>query len=122
MNSRADQVWPALPLAECEDACMTFFLPTAAAGQVKLGADVRLILDVVPQYVIPAQVSFVADVGQFTPKTVETASQREKLMFRVRAQIPPELLRKHISQVKTGVPGVAYLRRDSKAEWPARLQ
>ena len=101
---------------------MTFFLPTAAAGQVALGAEVRLVLDAAPQYVIPAKVSFVADVAQFTPKTVETASEREKLMFRVRAQIPPELLKKHITQVKTGLPGMAYVRLDPKPAWPARLQ
>lgn len=66
--------------------------------------------------------SFVADVAQFTPKTVETASEREKLMFRIRAQIPADLLRKHITQVKTGLPGMAYVRLDPKAEWPAHLQ
>ena len=79
-------------------------------------------LDAAPQYVIPARVSFVADVAQFTPKTVETASEREKLMFRVKAQIPPELLRKYMLQVKTGLPGMAYVRLDDQAEWPARLQ
>lgn len=75
---------------------MTFFLPTAAAGRVTIGSEVHLVLDAAPQYVIPAQVSFVADVAQFTPKTVETASEREKLMFRVRAKIAPELLKKYI--------------------------
>ena len=65
--------------------------------------------------------SFVASQAQFTPKTVETASEREKLMFRVRAQIAPELLRKHLEQVKTGVPGVAWLRLDPAAQWPASL-
>ncbi|HBI15264.1 MAG TPA: glycoside hydrolase family 43, partial [Desulfobulbaceae bacterium] len=55
-------------------------------------------------------------------KTVETASEREKLMFRVRAQIPVELLKKHITQVKTGLPGMAYVRLDSAEAWPAHLQ
>ena len=63
-------------------------------GGSPLGTEVRLVLDAAPQYVIPAKVTFVADVAQFTPKTVETASERQKLMFRVRAQIPPELLQK----------------------------
>jgi HlyD family secretion protein len=53
---------------------------------------------------------------------VETAREREKLMFRVKAQIPPDLLRKYITQVKTGLPGVAYVRLDANTEWPARLQ
>ena len=111
-----------LNMVDLSDVYMTFFLPTAVVGRIALGTEVRLILDAAPQYVVPAKVSFVADVAQFTPKTVETASERQKLMFRVRAQIPPELLRKHITQVKTGLPGMAYIRLDSTAQWPAHLQ
>jgi HlyD family secretion protein len=111
-----------LNLIDLSDVYMTFFLPTAQAGRIALGAEVRLVLDAAPQYVIPARVSFVADTAQFTPKTVETASEREKLMFRIKAQIPPDLLRKHISQVKTGLPGMAYVRLDAQTEWPAPLQ
>ena len=111
-----------LSLVDLSDVYMTFFLPTAVVGQVALGTEVRLVLDAAPQYIIPAHVSFVADVAQFTPKTVETASERLKLMFRVRAQIPPDLLRKHIAQVKTGLPGMAYIRLDPNVEWPTHLQ
>ncbi len=111
-----------LNLVDLGDVYMTFFLPTAAAGRVSLGQEVHLVLDAAPQYVIPAKATFVADVAQFTPKTVETTEEREKLMFRVKAQIPPELLRKHITQVKTGLPGVAYVRLDPRLEWPAELQ
>jgi len=42
------------------------------AGKVALGSEIRLVLDAVPDYVIPAKASFVASVAQFTPKTVET--------------------------------------------------
>jgi hypothetical protein len=38
----------------------------------------------------------VASTAQFTPKTVETASERQKLMFRVKARIDRELLQKHL--------------------------
>jgi len=111
-----------LNLVDLSDVYMTFFLPTAAAGRVAIGTEVRLVLDAAPQYVVPAKVSFVSDVAQFTPKTVETAVEREKLMFRIRAQIPAELLKKHITQVKTGLPGMAYVRLDSTMKWPAHLQ
>lgn len=110
-----------LNLVDLGDVYMTFFLPTAQAGRVPIGAEVRLVLDAAPQYVIPAKVSYVADVAQFTPKTVETEEERQKLMFRVKAQISPELLRKYIQQVKTGLPGMAYVRLDPEAEWPANL-
>lgn len=111
-----------LNLVNVGDVYMTFFLPTAEAGRVAMGTEVRLVLDAVPQYVIPAKVSFVADVAQFTPKTVETEEERQKLMFRVKAQISPELLREYIQYVKTGLPGVAYVKLDPEAEWPAQLR
>jgi HlyD family secretion protein len=109
-------------LVDLGDVYMTFFLPTASAGRVSMGAEVRLVLDAAPQYVIPAQVSFVADVAQFTPKTVETAEERQKLMFRIKARIDPELLKKYIRSVKTGLPGMAYVRLDEQSEWPAHLE
>ena len=71
---------------------------------------------------IPAKVSFVSATAQFTPKTVETASERQKLMFRIKARIDPELLQKHLNQVKTGLPGQAYVLAEPGAQWPAHLQ
>lgn len=110
-----------LNMVDLVDVYMTFFLPANQAGRVVLGQDVRLVLDAAPQYVIPARVTYVASVAQFTPKTVETASEREKLMFRVKARIDPELLKKYVTAVKTGVPGMAYLKLDREAQWPEHL-
>src|SRR5690606_19639869 len=110
-----------LNLVDLRDVYMTFFLPTAVAGRLALGTEVRIVLDAAPGYVFPASVSFDADVAQFTPKTVETASEREKLMFRVRAQVPPDVLDANLLRVKTGLPGVAYLRLDSDGRWPDHL-
>jgi HlyD family secretion protein len=109
-------------MVDLSDVYMTFFLPTEAAGRVALGSDIRLVLDAAPNYVIPAKASFVSSVAQFTPKTVETESERLKLMFRVRAAIDPELLKRHLKQVKTGLPGMAYVKIDPDAEWPPELQ
>ncbi len=110
-----------LNLVDLSDVYMTFFLPETAAGRVALGSEVHLVLDAAPQYVIPARVSYVASTAQFTPKTVETASERQKLMFRVKARIDPELLQKHRKLVKTGLPGMAWLKLDAQAVWPADL-
>ena len=110
-----------LNLVDLSDVYMSFFVPEAVAGRLALGSEVRLVLDAAPGLVIPAKVSFVASTAQFTPKTVETASERQKLMFRVRAQIAPELLKKHAEQVKTGLPGVAWVRLDAQQPWPAAL-
>lgn len=111
-----------LNLIDLTKVYMTFFMPTRDAGRVAIGDEVRLVLDAAPDFVIPARVSFVASVAQFTPKTVETESEREKLMFRVRAQIDPKLLLEHIEQVKTGLPGMAYLKLEDDATWPDHLE
>lgn len=110
-----------LNLVDLGDVYMSFFLPETVAGKIAIGTEAHIVLDAAPQYVIPAKVSFVAAVAQFTPKTVETASERQKLMFRVKAQIDRALLLKHLKQVKTGVPGVAWIKVDPAVEWPASL-
>lgn len=111
-----------LNLVDLSDVYMTFFLPEAQVGRVRMGAETHLVIDAAPQFVFPAKVTFVADVAQFTPKTVETAVERQKLTFRVKAHIPKELLQKHLSDVKTGLPGVAYVQLDPQAEWPEHLR
>ena len=108
-------------LIDLSDVYMTFFLPETVAGRIAIGSEVRIVLDAAKNVVIPARVSFVADTAQFTPKTVETESERQKLMFRIKAKIDPVLLQKYIQQVKTGLPGVAYIKIDNNAPWPAFL-
>ena len=66
--------------------------------------------------------AFVADVAQFTPKTVETKEERQKLTFRIKAHIPRDILKKYERDLKTGLPGVAYVQLDPGTEWPANLE
>jgi HlyD family secretion protein len=101
---------------------MDVFLPTAEAGRAVVGSDARIVLDALPDRPIPAKVAFADPQAQFTPKAVETKSERDKLMFRVRMRVDPELLRRHADKVRSGLPGIAYVRLDPKVEWPARLQ
>lgn len=109
-------------LADVGDVYMSFFLPTSQAGRIGIGSEARIVLDAAPDVTIPAAVSFVADVAQFTPRTVETELEREKLMFRIRAQIDKDLLRNYIEYVKTGLPGVTYVKVDPGAEFPAEIE
>jgi HlyD family secretion protein len=111
-----------LNLVDLSEVYMTFYLPTELAGRIPEGAEVRLVLDAYPQYVLPAKANYVADVAQFTPKTVQTQEERLKLTFRIKAYIDPEVLKKYVERVKTGLPGMAYVRLDPKAEWPPQLQ
>jgi len=110
-----------LNMVDLSDVYMSFFLPETVVGKVALASEARIVLDALQGYVIPARVSFVSSVAQFTPKTVETAVERQKLMFRVKARIDPALLKKHIKQVKTGLPGVTWLKLSPQADWPQEL-
>jgi HlyD family secretion protein len=110
-----------LTILDLNDVYMTIYLPAGDAGKLALGAEARTILDPLPQYVLPNTISFVATEAQFTPKSVETAEEREKLMFRVKLQADPQVLSKHHQYVKTGVRGLGFVRTDPKIPWPAEL-
>jgi HlyD family secretion protein len=71
---------------------------------------------------MPAKVVFIASRAQFTPKTVETTDERNKLMFRIRVRIDPERLEGRAAMVRSGLPGVAYVRTDTKTAWPPGLR
>ena len=113
----------ALTLVNLEDVYMEIFLPSEEAARVRIGAEARITLDFAPPNLsAPAHVSFVSPEAQFTPKQVETRSERSKLMFRVKLQARPEVVMAYIEYVKTGVRGVGYVKLDQYAVWPDRLQ
>jgi HlyD family secretion protein len=108
-------------LINLEDVFMEVFLPSRDATRVKIGAEARIVLDAAPQHSVTATVTFVAPEAQFTPKQVETRSERDKLMFRVKLTVPSELIIPFIDRVKTGVRGIGYIRLDDSVPWPAKL-
>jgi len=101
---------------------MDIYLPAPEAGRIKVGTEGRIVLDAYPNAPIPAKVSFLASQAQFTPKTVETQDERDKLMFRIRVRIDPDRSRDHSASVRSGLPGVTYLRADPAVAWPKDLQ
>jgi len=43
-------------------------------------------------------------------------------MFRVKIQVPPELVMPYIDRIKTGIRGVGYVRYDDAVAWPDSLK
>lgn len=113
---------PILTLLSLSKVYMDVFLPAREAGLLPIGADARIVLDALPDYAIPATVSFVSPEAQFTPKQVETITEREQLVFRVRVRIPQGLIEGRIEHVKTGLRGVAIVRLNSELDWPEHLE
>ena len=110
-----------LTVLDLLDTYMTIFLPTSQAGLVEIGSEARIILDAIPNIAIPAKVTFVSPQAQFTPKEIETQTEREKLMFRIKVKVDPKLLEKYFDKIKTGLPGVAYVKLKDDAIWPENL-
>lgn len=111
-----------MTILDLQDVYMTIFVPAAVAGKLEMGGEARIILDPVPQYVVPASISFVAADAQFTPKTVETQEEREKLMFRVKLQLDADVLKQYSRRVKTGIRGLGIVRTSAATTWPSDLQ
>ncbi|WP_290556782.1 HlyD family efflux transporter periplasmic adaptor subunit [Aestuariivita sp.] len=109
-------------LTDLSDVYMTVFLPARDAGRLPIGAQARIVLDPIPEYVIPATVTFVASTAQFTPKSVETDEERDQLMFRVKLTIAPDLLAAYQDRAKAGIAGIGYVRVDDAVAWPPTLE
>ena len=112
----------ALTLVDLSDVYMEIYLPSNQAAALKTGADARITVDFEPNAAAAARVTFVSPEAQFTPKQVETKSEREKLMFRVKIQVPPDLVEHYIERIKTGVRGVGYVKVSASAKWPDWLE
>ena len=110
-----------ISLLDPADVSMNVFLPNATVGGLRVGDEARLVLDGIDA-VFPAQVSFIASEAQFTPKAVETASEREKLVFRVKLKVPADVARRYDRLLKGGMTGDGYVRRDSSQAWPLALE
>jgi HlyD family secretion protein len=112
----------ALTVVNLEDVYMEIFLPANDAASVKIGAEARITVDYETNRSVAGYVSFVSPEAQFTPKQVETKSEREKLMFRVKIQVPKEFASRYVERIKTGIRGVGYVKVNPSAHWPAWLQ
>lgn len=90
------------------DISAQIFVPVGRLPEIAVGDDARLIIDGLDA-VFPAKVSFIANQAQFTPKYVETKSEREKLMFRVKLVIDKDIALKYKHYLKGGLTATAYI-------------
>ncbi|TAD87211.1 MAG: HlyD family efflux transporter periplasmic adaptor subunit [Alphaproteobacteria bacterium] len=111
-----------LTLLDLSEVFMTLFLPTAVGGRLQIGAEARIKLDARPDTVLPGRVTYVDAKAQFTPRHVETQSERDKMMYRTRVHLPPLLLRRYAEEVRVGLTGIGYVRIDPAVAWPDELQ
>ena len=87
---------------------------------LQTGDEARIVLDGI-NAVFPATISYIASDAQFTPKAVETPNEREKLMYKIKLKIPPDIAKRYNRLLKGGMTGNGYVRTNTQSGWPAEL-
>jgi HlyD family secretion protein len=108
-----------LNLVDTANVFMTFTLPEAVVGAVRVGDEARIVLDTVPPSVFRATISNVESTAPTAQRHI--AHELQRPMCRLTAHIDRVLTQHHVQQVKTGMSGVAWLRLDPGLPWPPPL-
>jgi HlyD family secretion protein len=100
-----EYVVPGVPVVTVGDLVNTWlraYVNETDLGRIKLGQRVCVMTDTYPGKAYLGHVSFIASTAEFTPKNVQTAEERVKLVFRIKIEIPnPDL------ELKPGMPADA---------------
>lgn len=108
-------------LVDPNDVYLEIFLPTDSSNQVQIGSPARIVLDGI-KAVLPAKVSFVANQSQFTPKSVETKNEREKMMYRVKLSLDSQVASRYQTLLKGGMTAQGYVQLDPSKAWSKDLE
>ncbi|MBE2895437.1 biotin/lipoyl-binding protein [Pasteurellaceae bacterium HPA106] len=107
-------------LLNLDDVSMNLFFQAPVVNNIALNSEARIVLDGLDS-VFPAKVVYVAAQSQFTPKFVETAEEREKLVFKVKLKIDKETVDKIAPYLKGGMTGNGYVLTAPNASFPPEL-
>lgn len=100
-------------LADLDALHLKVYVPEAQIGKVKLGQPVRLYVDSQPGQAYEAKVSYIASRAEFTPKEVQTADERVKLVYAVKLAIQSN----PGHRLTPGLPADAVIRWDEHVAW-----
>lgn len=77
-----------LTVGDIEHPWLRAYINEKDLGRVKLGARARVTTDSFPSKVYWGRVSFISPEAEFTPKQIQTAEERVKLVYRIKIDIP----------------------------------
>jgi HlyD family secretion protein len=78
---------PVLTLSRLDDRWIRIYVPENRIGAVKLGANAAITCDTYPDKTYRGEVIFIATEAEFTPKSVQTAEERVKLVYAVKVRV-----------------------------------
>jgi HlyD family secretion protein len=94
-----------LTVASLDPVKLTIYVPETQIGQIKIGDSIDVQVDSFPGRTFKGSVTFIASQGEFTPRNVQTKTERVNIVFAVRVQIPNANL-----DLKPGMPADATLK------------
>lgn len=91
-------------LGQIEKPWLKAFINESDLGRVKLGQKVSVTTDTYPGKEYPGKVTFISSEAEFTPKNVQTAKERVKLVYRIKVALEnPQ------NELKPGMPADAQI-------------
>lgn len=79
---------PIVTVGDLDRVWLRAYVEETELGRVKLGASVKITTDTYPGKVYEGRVTFISDQAEFTPRNVQTAKERVKLVYRIKVVIP----------------------------------
>ena len=113
---------PIVTVLDLTDVYMTVFLPAADAGRLAVGDEARIILDPIPDYVIPASVELRRRRRAIHAENRRDHGRAGETDVSRQAQGRCAGSSAFYTRVKTGVRGLGFMRTKADVEWPADLQ
>ncbi|KHE91774.1 MAG: efflux RND transporter periplasmic adaptor subunit [Candidatus Scalindua rubra] len=98
---------PVVTVGELENVWLRAYINETDLGRVKVGQQVNVLTDTYPDKIYKGHISFISPQAEFTPKTVQTAKQRVKLVYRIKVEIPNPHM-----ELKPGMPADADILMD----------
>ncbi|HEY1204406.1 MAG: HlyD family efflux transporter periplasmic adaptor subunit [Bryobacteraceae bacterium] len=76
-----------LTVGDIDHPWVRAYISEGDKGRVKLGDKVNVTTDSYPGKIYPGRVSFISSEAEFTPKQIQTAEERAKLVYRVKIAV-----------------------------------
>lgn len=74
-------------LADPAETTVTFYVANADLGRIRLGQPVRVTADALPDQPFRGSIRWIAREAEFTPRTVQTRDDRDRLVYAVEALV-----------------------------------
>ena len=77
----------ALSLADLNNLTITVYVPEDRYGQISIGQQAEVSVDSFPNTTFKAEITYIADQAEFTPRNVQTVEGRSSTLYAVKLKV-----------------------------------